>query len=183
MKKLKILKYPAEVLKQKAQDVDLPLSQFDMDFIRNMWSTVIDRGIGLAAPQVGVSKKICIIKVDKEIVSKKEKENEFVMINPKIVFYSQQEIELVEGCLSFPGEYFEIRRPANIKVDFLTIQNFKDFLNNNQEPIIVKRQRLLNGWLSRVVQHEVDHLNGKLFINLGGIRIETESLDEKTVVD
>ncbi|MFM7855466.1 MAG: peptide deformylase [Flammeovirgaceae bacterium] len=181
---LKIIKYPAKVLQTPSSKVSLPLSQENQKLIREMYQTVIGKGVGLAAPQVGVGLQMCIIKLDKDMVSKKVKELEFVMINPKISFYSEIQNQMVEGCLSFPGEYYKIIRPANIQVEFVGIKNFLEFVKNDQiEPILENRKLIATDWLSRVIQHEVDHLNAKLFINLGGQKIQEDDLDGNEVVD
>jgi peptide deformylase len=181
---LKIVKYPAKVLQTPSQNVNLPLSDENKTLIKEMYQTVIGKGVGLAAPQVGVGLQVCIIKLDPDMVSKKVKDLEFVMINPEITFYSEVQNRMIEGCLSFPGQYYKIDRPANIQVSFTTIKNFKDFVKNEKaEPILEKRKLIANEWLSRVIQHEVDHLNAKLFINLGGEKIEEKDVNGDEIVD
>ncbi len=171
MSVLKIHSYPTKILSQSAAEVAFPLDLETKNLIRDMWETVEDSGVGLAAPQVDVSKRICIITLDPEMLPKKLKiKNNFVMINPEITFYSEVTCNIIEGCLSFPEQYYKIVRPQNIVVKF---QNEKG-----------KWQEIkANGWLSRVIQHEVDHLNGQLFINKGGQKIEPEKLDRSQVVD
>jgi peptide deformylase len=171
MSVLPILTYPHPILDQNAQLVSFPLSPDDKKLIQDMWHTVDDQGVGLAAPQVGVSKKICIITLDPEMLPKKTKiKNNFVMINPEIVFESEVLCNIVEGCLSFPQEYYKITRPSNITARF---QNEK----GKYEEIKA------SGWLSRVIQHEVDHLNGRLFINIGGVKITHDQLNGERVID
>lgn len=181
---LKITTYPKPVLDQVAPQVELPLDVKTKTLIKEMYLTVEGKGVGLAAPQVGVSLQLCIIKLDPEMVKKKFKDLEFVMINPKISFFSELESNMVEGCLSFPNQYYQIWRPSNITVEFTTIKNFKEFVQGKGvEPILVKKVINANEWLSRVIQHEVDHLNGKLFINLGGKKIEPEESEKHQIVD
>jgi len=181
---LKIVAYPNPVLDQIAPDVVLPLTGETETLIRQMYTTVTGQGVGLAAPQVGVSLQLCIIKLDPEMVKKKFKDLEFVMINPKITFFSETQNQMVEGCLSFPKEYYQIVRPANISVQFTTIKNFKEFIaDKSVKPILVEKTLNANEWASRVIQHEVDHLNGKLFINLGGKKIEDDEKEQHTIVD
>jgi peptide deformylase len=168
---LKIYSYPTEILKSKAKKVDFPLPQEIKTLIRDMWETVEDKGVGLAAPQVNESLQVCIICLDPEMLPKNQKiKNNFVIINPEIIFYSQVECKIVEGCLSFPEQYYEIQRPQNI------ILNYQDEKGKPQ-------QIKASGWLSRVIQHEVDHLNGELFINKGGRKIETSKVDKTKIVD
>jgi peptide deformylase len=169
---LEIITYPHPTLDLQAQTVQFPLALEDKTLIADMWETVDTKGVGLAAPQVDVSKRICIICLDPEMIPKNQKiKNNFVMINPEITFLSQVKANIIEGCLSFPEQYYKIVRPSNIIVKF---QNEK----GKWESIKA------SGWLSRVIQHEVDHLNGKLFINMGGEKIETESIkNRKEIVD
>ncbi len=181
---MKIVTYPNPILENVSAKVELPLSDEDKFLISEMWKEVRDTGIGLAAPQVGVNKQICIIHLDPEIADKKDKKLDFVMINPEITFYSELEVSMVEGCLSFPDEYWEIYRPANIIVQFQTISNFENVLKNPSTKAIVKTENLkAKGWMSRVIQHEVDHLNGKVFIKLGGKKLKTEDLQGRKVID
>ena len=168
---LKIFTYPTQILSQKANLVQFPLSNNTKTLIHDMWDTVRDKGVGLAAPQVNVSKQVCIITLDPEMIPKKQKvRNNFVMINPEIIFYSEVTCKIIEGCLSFPEQYYKIDRPQNIVVKF---QNEK----GKYEEIKA------SGWLSRVIQHEVDHLDGNLFINKGGTKIEPKQIEGEVVVD
>ncbi len=184
MKKLKIITYPDPVLTQVAAKVKLPLNDQDKTLIRDMFTTVDGLGIGLAAPQVNVSKQICIINLDPEIADKKDKILHFVMINPEITFFSQTRNQMIEGCLSFPNQYWEIIRPANINVEFTTIANLEEFLeDSSSEPILVKKSMSARNWMSRVIQHEVDHLNGDLFIEMGGRKISKKELMESEYVE
>ena len=181
---LDIITYPNPVLDQVARDVELPLNKETEVLIREMYKTVEGKGVGLAAPQVGVSLHLCIIKLDPDMVKKKFKDLEFVMLNPKVTFFSQVESNMVEGCLSFPNQFYQIWRPSNISVEFSTIKNFRDFVENKTvKPILVKKTLNASDWLSRVIQHEVDHLNGKLFINLGGKKIQDDEKDQHHIVD
>lgn len=161
---LKIITYPNPILEQVAQDVTFPLDNETKTLIKGMWATVKELGVGLAAPQVGVSKKICLIHLSG--VEKGRDAKDILLINPKIVFYSQIEAEMIEGCLSFPDEYWKIWRPANIIVEY------QDERGN-------KKKLKANNWLARVIQHEVDHLNGEIFIKKDGIKIEEKELQNK----
>ena len=165
---LPIVTYPAPVLSTPAAEVKFPLDPVTQQLIADMWDTVRGQGIGLAAPQVGVGKQICIIHLS--TTEKGRQAKDFVMINPRITFYSQSEHLMVEGCLSFPDEYYKIWRPANITVEY-------------QDENGKKRTLKAKEWLSRVIQHEVDHLNAKLFINLGGEKMRPEELEGEEIVD
>jgi peptide deformylase len=166
---LPIVTYPNPILEAKAQEVVFPLDGETKTLIKNMWKTVRGIGVGLAAPQVGVSKQICLIHLSE--VEKGKQAQDFIMINPKIIFFSELEAEMVEGCLSFPDEFWKIWRPANIIVEFQSESG--------------KLQKIkANGWLSRVIQHEIDHLNGDIFIKKGGEKIKKDDLShEDDIVD
>lgn len=167
---LKIVTYPDPILEKPADLVTFPLDNETKSLIKDMKQTVKDKGVGLAAPQVGVSKQICIIHLIEEILHKGEKPRDIVMINPKITFFSQLESLMVEGCLSFPDQYYEIWRPSNITVEYY---------DENGKKIIYKAK----DWPARIIQHEVDHLNGNIFINKGGKKIEEREILQKTIVD
>lgn len=100
------------------------------------------KGIGLAANQIGITKRFFILDID-DVVRK--------IINPEILEKSSNSIEMEEGCLSIPGIYKSVRRPEKIKVKYL---------NEKGEEIIED----MDGLLSRAFQHELDHLDGVLFV-------------------
>lgn len=163
-----VITYPNSVLDQVAADVVFPLDTETRTLIADMWDTVRGQGVGLAAPQVGVSKKICIINVDEADLD--EKAHNLTLINPVITFESQMQYAMVEGCLSFPDQYYEIVRPANITVEYYDMAGKRHTLRAKQ-------------WLSRIIQHEVSHLNGELFINMGGRKLDEKELEGVDVVD
>jgi len=181
---MKIVTYPNQILEKIAEKVSLPINPETRHLIKQMWDEVQDKGVGLAAPQVGVSKQLCIIHLDKEMAQKKDKKLDFVLINPKIIFFSEIQHEMIEGCLSFPKKYFEIIRPANITVEFVEIINFLEIIKNPKTEAKTRIKTMqAGGWMSRVIQHEVDHLNGKLFINLGGKKIKEEETKNRSVIE
>jgi peptide deformylase len=102
-------------------------------------------GVGIAAPQIGVNTRVVIITVNRN-------RKVFPMINPEILELSGENNEDTEGCLSLPGKWGPVERANEVKVKFT---NTKD-----QEQIMV-----FTDFEARIVQHEVDHLNGKLFID------------------
>lgn len=169
-KALNIVTHPNPILEKTAELVSFPLSKADQELISNMWATVKGRGVGLAAPQVGASKQICIVHMIADMQGKGKKDLDFVMINPLVTFESQMEALMVEGCLSFPEQYYEIWRPANITVEYYNEYGKKKVLKAKE-------------WLARIILHEVGHLNGELFINKGGKKIDPDKLDGKEVVD
>lgn len=144
---LEILKYPHPVLRQQTE----PIREFDAELrelIENMAETMYDApGVGLAAPQVGVSKQLVVIDV-----SPKDADRELiVLINPEI---SEGEGDAVEeeGCLSVVDLSAKVSRFTNIKVKAH---------NAKGEPV----EFSANDWFARVIQHEIDHLHGTLFID------------------
>ncbi|MBY0356549.1 MAG: peptide deformylase [Candidatus Obscuribacterales bacterium] len=148
MAKLNIVTYPSEDLKQKTKKI----SRFDSStrkLAQDMLDTMYDHnGVGLAAPQVGILKRMMIIDVSGEDEPRKP----IVFINPEIIETSGEMIG-VEGCLSFPGVFFEVRRHSKVVVKF---QNL-----SGKEQKLVAQDNLL----CRAIQHEMDHLEGELFID------------------
>ncbi|MDR1721306.1 MAG: peptide deformylase [Endomicrobium sp.] len=142
---LKIRKYGDPVLRKKTEtisEIDDRVKKLAYDMLETMYSTP---GVGLAAPQVGVSLRLCIVNAD---INRK---SPIIMINPVIVL-CENKISGEEGCLSFPGFYENIKRYENI------IARYIDLKEKMQE---IKAQ----GFLSRIIQHEIDHLDAKLFID------------------
>jgi peptide deformylase len=141
-----IRKYGDPVLQKKAKTVtDLAVIK---DLIAPMFATMYaEPGIGLAAPQVGVSWRLMVLDVAQE----KEKPNPMVLVNPKIE-ERKGTIASVEGCLSFPGISVTIPRAASVRVSGLNEHGF---------PVSISA----DGLLSRCLQHEMDHLDGVLMID------------------
>lgn len=142
-----IVIYGEPVLREKAK----PVEKFDQevkDLVADMIATLKDaNGLGLAAPQVGVSKRIFIT----DLSSLELTESMRVFINPEIIDTSG-EVILEEGCLSFPGLYQKITRPEEIKIKALDVEGHEFELN-------------VSGMLARAILHEYDHLEGVLFID------------------
>ncbi|HHX01787.1 MAG TPA: peptide deformylase [Firmicutes bacterium] len=140
---LKVVKVGDPVLRQPTQPVTRitkRISRLIQDMFETMYA--VD-GVGLAAPQVGVSRKIAVIDVG---------EGPIALINPKIVSGSDEDID-VEGCLSIPGKQAYVKRLAQVKVEAL---------NEKGKPVQIEAE----GLLARALQHEIDHLNGILFTDL-----------------
>ena len=117
------------------------------DLVRDMKETMLSlNGIGLAAPQVGVNLRVIVIQT---IVTGKLSSPVQEMINPVITSYSSDDVEIEEGCLSIPGEYLMIKRPHRIHVKFQDLSGKYKKWN-------------LKGLEARIVQHEIDHLDGVL---------------------
>lgn len=142
---LKVLHYPNNSLRQ----VSYPVKKIDSDIqrvINDMVETMyFENGIGLAAPQVNIHQQIIVINI-----SNKKKET-LVLVNPKIIDKNEYIIS-EEGCLSIPKQYGSVRRYKNIKINFL---------NRKSEYLQLDATDLL----SVCIQHEIDHLKGKLFID------------------
>ncbi len=150
---LKMFYYGSSVLKKQTEPVEV----FDdelAEFVGRMVDTLYDEnGLGLAAPQVGVSRSIAII----DLSLGEEVDNILTLVNPEIVS-SEGETAMEEGCLSIPGIFEEVVRPERVKVRF-------------QDPKGKEFEIEADGLLARVIQHEVDHLNGVLFVDrLGTVK-------------
>ena len=145
---LPIIIAPDPMLRKKAtpvRTVDSEISQLMKDMLETMYRAP---GIGLAATQVGVLKRVVVVDI-----SKKEQLNEPIcMANPEIVWSSEEEVTCEEGCLSLPEQYSEITRPDRIKLRYI---------NENNEKV----DREASGLLATCIQHELDHLQGILFID------------------
>jgi len=147
---LKIISFPEKILRQKALDItefDSALEKLAMDMAETMYDAP---GIGLAAPQVGVSKKIAVIDLGKDDELKIQSKL-YVLINPEIIKTSGL-MKYEEGCLSISGIREYVERPSNITV------KYNDLEGNN---CIVEAE----GLFAICIQHEIDHLNGILFID------------------
>ncbi|MEK7830567.1 MAG: peptide deformylase [Acidobacteriota bacterium] len=143
---LPVVKYGDPVL-QKAGDDVTNIDGKLAEFIGNMFETMYDaKGVGLAAPQVALSKQLFVM----DISAGKESNERIVCINPKIVD-AKGKVVGEEGCLSFPGIYFEVERPEIVTVQAVDL-NGKEFTFE------------VSGFAARCVLHENDHINGKVFI-------------------
>ena len=144
---LEIRKYPEKILKKKTT----PIENIDSDtqqLIKNMFDTMYAaRGIGLAANQVGILKRLCVIDTSQE----KENNSIIVLINPLII-EKEGSIESPEGCLSIPGCSTGIKRAERVYVSGL---------DRNGKPINIEG----TGLLARALQHEIDHLDGLLIFD------------------
>lgn len=148
MTKLKLYEYPSSVLKQKSVKVDVvddELRQFLDDMLETMYDS---KGCGLAAPQVGVLKRVVVI----DIAHEGEDPNPIYMVNPEIVWKSEEKEVGEEGCLSIPGQRAQVERYKAVKVKYV------DYDGKNQE-------LEADDFLAIAVQHELDHLDGILYID------------------
>ena len=144
----RILTQPDKFLRQKSQvveEVNDDMRQLMDDMLDTMYDA---QGIGLAAIQIGVPKRIIVIDLSKE----KEKKNPLYFVNPEIFWSSEEGATYEEGCLSVPGQFAEVDRPDKCHVKYL------DYDGN-------KKELKAEGLLATCIQHEVDHLEGILFID------------------
>lgn len=147
---LEIRKFKDPVLRKRCEDVKEITSEIEklvFDMVETMKKS---KGMGLAAPQVGVSKRVVVIQPNFR------KQEFLALINPKVIKKNKEKDILEEGCLSFPGIFLEISRPKKIKVEAL---------NAKGEKIEFEAE----GVLSHVFQHEIDHLDGILFFDRLGL--------------
>jgi len=143
-----IIKLPDPRLRLVSKPVD-KISDEVKALVADMFDTMYDApGIGLAAIQVGVPQRVVTL----DLARKDEPRQPQVIINPEIVWSADEHATYEEGCLSIPEFYEEVERPAEVKVRYLD-------LDGNQHEVEA------NGLLATCLQHEIDHLNGVLFID------------------
>ena len=145
---LPILTAPDPRLKLKSK----PVEKVD-DEIRCLMDDMLETmyaapGVGLAAPQVGVTKRVLVVDVAKE----GETPNPMKLANPEVLWTSEEEAVYEEGCLSLPEQFAEVTRPAKARIRYLDYEN-------------EIREIELEGLLATCIQHEIDHLEGILFVD------------------
>ena len=148
MAKMKIYEIPEPILRQKAvkvTDVDGTIKQILSDMLETMYT---GHGVGLAANQVGILKRLVVI----DCRTEDEQPDPIKMVNPKIIGHSENKILHNEGCLSVPREYADVERWETVTVEYL-----------DENGILQTREA--TGLLSIAMQHEIDHLDGILFID------------------
>ena len=146
-----IVTIPDDVLRRKAHKI----KNFGPDlqsFIDDMVDTMRDApGVGLAAPQVGVSQRVIVVEFgdeeDEEAPTKL-----YIIINPQVTRFSKERLDGMEGCLSIPGFAGEVERSESV-----TLKG----QNRHGKPVRIKAK----GWLARIFQHEIDHVNGILYVD------------------
>ncbi|MDE0358312.1 MAG: peptide deformylase [Gammaproteobacteria bacterium] len=140
--------YGSEVLRRPADPVD------DVDdkvraLVRDMFETMYDaKGIGLAAPQVGISRRVIVLDVEEE----SGESNRVALVNPRLTSRTKKKDKQTEGCLSIPGVEAVVQRPVSVVVD-----------GTDPEGQGVRLEA--EGLLARALQHEIDHLDGVLFVD------------------
>lgn len=145
---MRITKLGEEILRQVAEPVKMEeITDEFRAFLDEMFDTMIEaNGVGLAGPQAGISKRVFVVMSDDDVRR--------VFINPQIISTSSELCDYEEGCLSIPGVYEYIQRPAKV-----TVQAF----NEKGRPFTLEA----DGLLARIIQHENDHLDGHVFIDRG----------------
>ena len=172
--KVNIIEAGAGVLRERARDVPLHLMKSEVlkDFVRIMLAAMKDApGVGLAAPQLGVSLRIIVFRDTEEnarYLTSKERDDRAraaigpeVWINPLFKPLLEKKVKFLEGCLSVPGVQAMVERFEEVELRGL------DEDGRQKEPL------RLTGWPARIVQHEIDHLNGILYV---------DRMDSKTLV-
>ncbi|MDC0057296.1 peptide deformylase [Alphaproteobacteria bacterium] len=145
----KILFVPHPKLRQQAKTI-IQVTQSEIDLSKKMVDIMLSApGVGLAANQIGILKKIVSVNIRDE---EKKTDNIYVLFNPKIKSYSKDKVIMEEGCLSLPKQYADIERSESITVEYM-----------NEKNEIVEEKK--NGFEARILQHEIDHLSGKLFVD------------------
>lgn len=144
MTTLTIIKYPTPILRKKTIKVKDPLHPEIQTLITLMVETMrANNGMGLAAPQIGKSLRLCVIEEGGIL---------YVLINPQIKSRSRNKIIMDEGCLSFPGKFIPIARAEKVKIRYMDEKG-------------AEKKLKAAGLLARAIQHELDHLDGVLFID------------------
>ena len=143
-----ILTEPNKILRQISQPVE-KVDDEERELMKDMLETMYSlKGIGLAAIQIGVPKRIIVLDISKEENNK----NPMYFVNPIVKNKNKQLATYEEGCLSVPGQFAEIDRPSECDVEYLDYNGTKQFLH-------------ATGLLATCIQHEIDHCDGKLFID------------------
>ena len=147
MKSLGIQTYGSDVLRLKSEPVEEFGEELGEFLLRMVETMLVEDGVGLAAPQVGVSRSVAVINPEPE-----NEKTLIKMVNPKIVAFSDETESCDEGCLSVPGIRGNVIRPVAVEVTYLDEQGSEHRIQ-------------ADGLLARIIQHEIDHLNGVLFVD------------------
>ncbi len=154
---MRICKLGEDVLREKAVPVTEVTDEMRAIFNEMFETMVSANGVGLAAPQIGLSERFFVIIADDEVRR--------VFVNPQIIYKSEETSSYEEGCLSIPGVYEEIVRPSKI-----TVQALNEF----GKPFTLEA----DGMLARIIQHEYDHLDGILYIDRGEADFKEKTVEQ-----
>ncbi|MGB4057194.1 MAG: peptide deformylase [Alphaproteobacteria bacterium] len=147
-----IIIVPDPVLKEVAREVDTVNDKIRAQMDKMLRTMYDAPGIGLAANQVGLLNRVLVMDLAKRKEGEEFKPEPIFMANPEIIWESEEISVLEEGCLSIPNQYAEVERPAIVRVKYLDYNGKMDELE-------------AEGLLSHCVQHEIDHLDGVLFVD------------------
>ena len=144
----KLVTVPDEILRKKSQPIQ-KITNEEKKLVNDLFETMYHhKGIGLASIQIGIPKRIIVL----DVAQKKEKKSPLCFINPVVRKISSEKSEYEEGCLSIPDTFIKIERPKTCLVEFI------DITGN-------KKQMECDNLLSTCIQHEINHLDGKLIID------------------
>lgn len=144
----KLVTVPDEILRKKSQPIQ-KITNEEKKLVNDLFETMYHhKGIGLASIQIGIPKRIIVL----DIAQKEEKKSPLCFINPVLIKISSEKSEYEEGCLSIPDTFIKIERPKTCLVEFI------DITGN-------KKQMECDNLLSTCIQHEINHLDGKLIID------------------
>ncbi len=166
-----IVTVPDPVLNKKCQKIeefDDETKKLGKDLVETLLNAKNPEGAGLAAPQIGILKRVIVVRkfMSNPLDPYKELSQEFILFNPEVISHSPDKETDWEGCLSIPDTYGKVERPKKVKVKAQ---------NQNGEEITLNA----SGFFSRVIQHEIDHLDGILFTDKTvGKVLNEEQLDK-----
>tara|TARA_Y100001935_G_scaffold177502_1_gene146924 strand:+ start:1945 stop:2469 length:525 start_codon:yes stop_codon:yes gene_type:complete len=144
----KLITVPDEILRKKSQNIE-SVGQNEKKLVKELFDTMYHhKGIGLAAIQIGIPKKIIVL----DVLQKDDQKNPLCFINPVIKKISDEKAQYEEGCLSIPNTFIEIERPKICLIEYIDIEGKKKIME-------------CDGLLSTCIQHEINHLDGKLIID------------------
>ena len=144
----KLITVPDEILRKKSQNIE-SVGQNEKKLVKELFDTMYHhKGIGLAAIQIGIPKKIIVL----DVLQKDDQKNPLCFINPVIKKISDEKAQYEEGCLSIPNTFIEIERPKTCLIEYIDIEGKKKIME-------------CDGLLSTCIQHEINHLDGKLIID------------------
>ena len=144
----KLITVPDEILRKKSQNIE-KVGQYEKKLAKELFETMYHhKGIGLAAIQIGIPKKIIVL----DVSQKDDQKNPLCFINPVIKKISDEKSKYEEGCLSIPNTFIEIERPKTCIVEYIDMEGEKNIMK-------------CDGLLSTCIQHEINHLDGKLIID------------------
>lgn len=144
---LQIIYAPHPIFKHRAKAVDI-VDEEVQQLANNMLQTMyFENAVGLAANMVGIDQRIIVLDLKEDGISKP-----YIMINPEIIESSNDIVEIEEASISFPGISAVIKRPSEVKVKYIDLDNISQIID-------------AKGFLARVIQHEIDYLNGIVFID------------------